>query len=222
VKSSDFLAYEDLKIASLVKNHHLAKSISDASWGLFLSWVRYYGGLHGIPIIAVPARFTTQDCSGCGYRVKKSLAYADAFLPQLWLGAGSRLQCSAEYPGYRVGAGDRPPPYRRAGGNGCCFGSTQRFGTGRLYGVAREGTSQTGWLNEESPGFIRESVNYCQGDTPNLVNEMGIPAPIFKAEDDARTVPRFVRNPTGLPGCAESDEPARFCHRKDEHQQEAT
>ena len=37
VKSSDFLAYEDLKMANLVKNQHLAKSISDASWGLFLS-----------------------------------------------------------------------------------------------------------------------------------------------------------------------------------------
>ena len=37
VKSSDFLAYEDLKLANLVKNHHLAKRISDASWGLFLS-----------------------------------------------------------------------------------------------------------------------------------------------------------------------------------------
>ncbi|HEU5199453.1 MAG TPA: transposase [Ktedonobacterales bacterium] len=68
------VAYEDLKIAHLVKNHHLAKSISDASWGLFLSWVRYYGQVHGIPVVAVPARFTTQDCSGCGYRVKKSLS----------------------------------------------------------------------------------------------------------------------------------------------------
>jgi putative transposase len=74
VKSSDFIAYEDLQIANLVKNHRLAKSISDASWGLFLSWLRYYGGLHGIPVVAVSPRFTTQDCSGCGERVKKTLS----------------------------------------------------------------------------------------------------------------------------------------------------
>ncbi|HEU5369685.1 MAG TPA: transposase [Ktedonobacterales bacterium] len=73
-QSHDLVAFEDLKIASLVKNHHLAKSMSDASWGLFLSWVRYYGGMYGVPIVAVPARFTTQGCSGCGYRVKKSLS----------------------------------------------------------------------------------------------------------------------------------------------------
>ncbi|HEU5369035.1 MAG TPA: transposase [Ktedonobacterales bacterium] len=73
-KSSDLIAYGDLKIAHMVKNHQLAKSISDASWGLFLSWVRYYGLLHGIPIVAVSSRLTTQDCSGCGERVKKSLS----------------------------------------------------------------------------------------------------------------------------------------------------
>jgi putative transposase len=85
VKSSDFLAYEDLKIAHLVKNHHLAKSISDVSWGLFLSWVRYYGSLHGIPVVAVPARFTTQDCSGCGFRVKKSLSMRTHICPNCGL-----------------------------------------------------------------------------------------------------------------------------------------
>ncbi len=73
-KSRDLIAYEDLKIVSLVKNHRLAKSISDASWGLFLSWLRYYGGLHGIPIVAVSPRYTTQDCSGCGEQVKKTLS----------------------------------------------------------------------------------------------------------------------------------------------------
>jgi putative transposase len=85
VKSSDFLAYEDLKIASLVKNHHLAKSISDASWGLFLAWVRYYGTLHGIPVIAVSPRFTTQDCSGCGFRVKKTLSMRTHICPECGL-----------------------------------------------------------------------------------------------------------------------------------------
>src|SRR5215469_4924212 len=74
VKSSDFLAYEDLKIANLVKNQHLAKSISDASWGLFLSWIRYYGTIADVPVVAVSPRFTTQDCSGCGFRVKKTLS----------------------------------------------------------------------------------------------------------------------------------------------------
>jgi putative transposase len=74
VKASDFIAFEDLKIAHLVKNHQLAKSISDASWGLFLSLIRYYGVLADIPIVPVPARFTTQDCSGCGERVKKTLS----------------------------------------------------------------------------------------------------------------------------------------------------
>ncbi|HEY7125895.1 MAG TPA: transposase [Ktedonobacterales bacterium] len=85
VKSSDFIAYEDLKMAHLVKNHHLAKSISDASWGLFLSWLRYYGALHGIPVVAVSPRFTTQDCSGCGFRVKKSLSMRTHICPSCGL-----------------------------------------------------------------------------------------------------------------------------------------
>ena len=85
VKSSDLIAYEDLQIANLVKNHHLAKSISDASWGLFLCWVRYYGGVHGIPVVAVPPKFTTQDCSGCGFRVKKSLSMRTHLCPNCGL-----------------------------------------------------------------------------------------------------------------------------------------
>jgi putative transposase len=85
VKSSDFLAYEDLKVSSLVKNHHLAKSIHDAGWYGFLCWVRYYGGLHGIPIVAVSPRFTTQDCSGCGYRMKKTLSMRTHVCPSCGL-----------------------------------------------------------------------------------------------------------------------------------------
>jgi len=72
--SSDLVAYEHLQIPNLVKNHKLAKSISDAAWGRFLRWVNYYGELHAIPVLAIAPQFTTQDCSGCGKRVWKSLS----------------------------------------------------------------------------------------------------------------------------------------------------
>jgi putative transposase len=36
--------------------------------------VRYYGHMHGIPVVAVPARFTMQECSRCGVRVQKTLS----------------------------------------------------------------------------------------------------------------------------------------------------
>jgi putative transposase len=74
VSSHDLIAYEDLQIRNMVRNHHLAKSIQDAGWGTFLRWVKYYGLLHGIPVIAVTPQFTSQECSVCGTLVKKSLS----------------------------------------------------------------------------------------------------------------------------------------------------
>ena len=81
VSSRDFIAYEDLRIRNMVRNRHLSKSISDASWSIFLQWVKYYGTLHQIPVIAVPSQFTTQDCSGCGTRVKKALSVRTHICP---------------------------------------------------------------------------------------------------------------------------------------------
>jgi len=74
VTSSDLIAYEHLQIRNMVKNRHLAKSIHDAGWGTFLRWVKYYGSVHDIPIIAVAPQFTSQECSACGTVVKKSLS----------------------------------------------------------------------------------------------------------------------------------------------------
>jgi putative transposase len=74
VTSHDLIAYEDLQVRNMVKNHYLAKSISDAGWSQFLGWVRYYAALHGIECVAVPPAYTSQNCSGCGTYVKKSLS----------------------------------------------------------------------------------------------------------------------------------------------------
>jgi putative transposase len=74
VMSHDLIAFEDLQVRNMVKNHHLAKSISDAGWSQFLGWVRYYAGLAGVACVAVPPAYTSQNCSGCGQLVKKSLS----------------------------------------------------------------------------------------------------------------------------------------------------
>jgi len=74
VTSCDLIAYEDLQIRNMVRNRRLSKSISDAAWGRFLRCVKYYASLHQIELIAVAPHFTSQDCSACGTRVKKSLS----------------------------------------------------------------------------------------------------------------------------------------------------
>lgn len=74
VTSNDVVAYEDLRIKNMVKNHCLAKSINDASWYQFRVWVEYYGKVFSKITIAVPPAYTSQECSSCGVVVKKSLS----------------------------------------------------------------------------------------------------------------------------------------------------
>jgi putative transposase len=74
VKSNDFVAYEHLPVKNMVKNHKLAKSISDAAWSQFASWLQYLGKVYGKTVVAVAPQYTSQDCSTCGNTVKKSLS----------------------------------------------------------------------------------------------------------------------------------------------------
>jgi putative transposase len=69
----DEIAVESLPIRQMVKNHHLAKSISDASWGNFLQYLNYKAENAGKRVWKVDAKNTSQTCI-CGEGVKKSLA----------------------------------------------------------------------------------------------------------------------------------------------------
>jgi len=85
VSSHDLIAYEQLQIRNMVKNHMLAKSIHDAAWGRFLGWMKYYASMHGIVVVAVPPHYTSQDCSGCGERVRKTLSTRTHVCPKCGL-----------------------------------------------------------------------------------------------------------------------------------------
>ena len=74
VLSNDFVAYEDLRVSNMVKNHKLAKSISDASWYQFRVWIEYFGRLFGRTTVAVAPQYTSQNCSNCGEKVQKTLS----------------------------------------------------------------------------------------------------------------------------------------------------
>jgi putative transposase len=74
IQSNDLVAYEDLNVKGLVRNRHLAKSISDAGWYLFRRWLEYFGYKYGKVTVAVPPYNTSQNCSNCGKKVQKSLS----------------------------------------------------------------------------------------------------------------------------------------------------
>jgi putative transposase len=85
ITSHDLIAFEHLQIRNMVRNKHLSKSIHDAGWRSFLTRVQAYGAMHGIEVIAVEPRFTSQDCSACGTRVKKTLSVRTHICPSCGL-----------------------------------------------------------------------------------------------------------------------------------------
>jgi putative transposase len=74
VREHDVIYYEDLQVRNMVRNHHLAKSISDAGWSAFLAILSYKAACAGRSVIAVPPAYTSQTCSGCGRVVWKGLS----------------------------------------------------------------------------------------------------------------------------------------------------
>jgi len=65
---------ESLNVKGMVKNHHLAKSISDAGWTSFLNILTSKAESAGCQVVEVNPKRTSQICSDCGQIVKKSLS----------------------------------------------------------------------------------------------------------------------------------------------------
>ncbi|MDT6979636.1 RNA-guided endonuclease TnpB family protein [Levilactobacillus zymae] len=68
VKVYDVIVIEDLKIKNLMHNHHLAKSIANASWYQFRTMLDYKCKWYGKKLIVVNPNYTSQQCSSCGFQ----------------------------------------------------------------------------------------------------------------------------------------------------------
>jgi putative transposase len=62
ILSNDVVAYEDLQVKNLARNHNLAKSISDVGWYQFRVWLEYFAYKFGKATVAVPPQYTSQEC----------------------------------------------------------------------------------------------------------------------------------------------------------------
>jgi putative transposase len=74
INTHQVIAVEDLAVSRLVQQHTLTKSIHDAAWSEFRTYLAYKAAWAGRQYIAVNPAYTSQECSRCGHRQPMPLA----------------------------------------------------------------------------------------------------------------------------------------------------
>jgi putative transposase len=66
IRENQTIVVENLKVSNMLKNHKLAKSISDVSWYEFTRQLEYKSKWYGRNFERVPSQNTSKMCSNCG------------------------------------------------------------------------------------------------------------------------------------------------------------
>ena len=74
VDKFDLVAFEDLQIKNMMKNHSLSKAIGDMAWYKLMQFTSYKAEEAGATVVLVDPRNTSQECSQCGELARKSLS----------------------------------------------------------------------------------------------------------------------------------------------------
>ena len=79
IRRYDVVCCEDLNVKGMVKNHNLAKAVSDASWSTFVTMLEYKAKWYGKELVKI-GRFypSSKTCHHCGH-VKEDLSLADRY-----------------------------------------------------------------------------------------------------------------------------------------------
>lgn len=77
ISENQTIFVETLKVKNMLKNHKLAKSISDVSWGRFITILEYKSGWYGRNLIKIGTfEPSSKTCNNCGHK-KEELSLSE-------------------------------------------------------------------------------------------------------------------------------------------------